>query len=99
MKSIAVVLFTLAVSASTAVVPFPYAFGSPYYQPYAVAPVSYTAQSAAFAPAAVISGQTAAYVASPAVVAHAHFAVPAVVPVAREALVYTKYSRPGKKYI
>lgn len=77
-------------SARAAFVPFPYAYGSPYYQPYAVAPVSYTAQSAAFgyAPATVIAGQSAAYVASPAaVVAPAHYAVPAVVPVAREALV------------
>lgn len=77
-------------SARAAVVPFPYAFGSPYYQPYAVAPVSYTAQSApfAYAPATVIAGQAAAYVVSPAgpaAVAPAHYAVPAVVPVAREA--------------
>lgn len=73
-------------SASAAVVPFPYAFGSPYYQPYAVAPVSYTAQSApfAYAPATVVAGQAEAYVAGPAgpaVVAPAHYAFP----VAREA--------------
>lgn len=85
-------------SARAAVVPFSY-FGSPYYQPYAVAPVSYTAQSAAvaYAPATFIAGQAAAYVASPAgpaVVAPAQYAVPAVVPVAREAYVYFSYMFP-----